>query len=404
MTHPQRSLPRALGFAALLATAPAAAQAPPPATPVSPAAAEDLTDFFLPKALDLAAFRDERGRTTLSLRLGDDGALALAGFTTTVGTRTGDRELSVDEAATVAYDPGTRRLAVTFARNEARVREVAGALTAVPREFHHVHRFTGEVRFEGGRVEPVVMTGSANRLRGKPSCVFDMYPGANLAALTLKAAYDPARGEWAMPLAAELGWTVKRRRIDYGLAEDEFDVEVGAGEELNALAAIVGRPEIACLSVGADEGGDGDSLRIIDVPRGRLLPDAVTGGTPSPERLRAVLAAVRLDGVAPTVEVEPPQRKGRPFTVSLRAPGRFFGLTQGAQEAHSLRIEVEAGLSPGRSGAILEALRVSVQDLARGPEPVSLKPGGAQGAAEAVQDWRTRYLEALAASLGGTLS
>ena len=44
-----------------------------------------------------------------------------------------------------------------------------------------------------------------------------------------------------------------------------------------------------------------------------------------------------------------------------------------------------------------------MQGLARGPEPVSLKPGGAQGAAEAVQDWRTRYLEALAASLGGAL-
>lgn len=395
---------------ALLPVRPVAAQ-----TPSSSAAptGEDLADFFVPKALEFESLRDEKGRYTLGLRIDENDRLGLSSFSATIRGKTGDEEITVDEAQSLSYDPATRMLQVRFGRNDAKVNEISGTLTVVPREFDYLHRFEGKVTLEGSKtepakIEPVVMIGSTSRLKGKKNCFVDLYAGANLGAVTLKARYMKDRGDWVTATAAEQGWTVARRRIDFIKGEDEFDVIAPPGREVRTLQAVSAMPDVACISVGADEGDNSEGLRIIDVPKGRLLIDPQAGTTIAPEKVRDLFAAVKLDNRQAQVDIET-TNGGQPFVVSLRAPGRFFGLTQDADKPHRIRVTVEFGLSPGRLGDIAESLRFTRKDAAKSGndnefQPLVIRANMTDDVSAALEEWQSRYLEALARITGGQVN
>lgn len=382
----------------------------------SPSAApggEDLADFFVPKALEFESLRDEKGRYTLGLRIDENDKLGVSSFSAVIRGKTGDEEITVDEAQSLSYDPATRMLQVRFGRNEAKVSEISGTLTAVPREFDYLHRFEGKVTLEASKtepakVEPITMIGSTSRLKGKKNCFVDLYAGANLGAVTLKARYVKDRGDWVTPTAAEQGWTVARRRIDFIKGEDEFDVIAPPGRELRALQAASAMPDVDCISVGADEGDNSDGLRIIDVPKGRLLTDPRAGTTIAPDKVRDLFATAKLDNRQAQVDVET-TNGGQPFVVSLRAPGRFFGLTQDADKPHRIRVSVEFGLSPGRLGDIAESLRFTRKDAAKAGndnefQPLVIRTNITDDVSAALEEWQSRYLEALAKITGGQVN
>lgn len=358
--------------------------------------------LFTARSLEGEFFRSPDNQVTLGLRTDPDGALAITTMTVTVKTPQGEQEFPVEAVEQVVYDPVARTFRATFRRNEARARALEGVLAADVREFHQVRTFSGTLTFESGRAIPVSMTGTQNNLLGKPNCFFDLFSGASLAAVTLKRPYDSGKPDWLQPIALQNGWTVLRRRIDYVRGEEEYDVQTGAGRELAALNIIRTLPDVGCISFGADEGGAVESMRIVSIPRGTLMQ----GNRFLPaDALKSKIAAV-FAGAAQFDVMLADGETG--YGLTVRAPGRFFGMTQFANDIFAVTVRLQPGLAPVGSGDIREMARISVQAVARSIEkkdqPVDLKSLGPGTADVILQEWLPRIADGLAGALGGSLN
>lgn len=367
---------------------------------------EDVSDFFATDTFDAESLRSQDERYILTLKV-EAGQIGLSVFSALVRQGTLDKQVTLEEAETIAYDPKTRRLSLALRRNEARIREISGVLTAQPREFHYVRRFEGQAVFENNRSEPLILTGTANRLKGKPGCFFDLFAGINLNLMTARARYVKDRPEWIFPLAEKEGWQVLRRRIDYQRGEDEFDLSVPGGRELHAIATAGAMQEVSCLSFGGDSQDQPDFIKIIGIPRDRLFADR-QGSLRGTSELLALMGTLRFEETPAKAEIEP-FKPGEPFILSLSAPGRYFGLIQNGDAEHRLRLKVEAGLSPTAEGSLKEVIRFALIDFARasGGNWSPLNLGNAQpgfDTADILIDWRNRYAEALAKKLDGSVN
>ncbi|MGL5735265.1 MAG: hypothetical protein ACRCYS_10410, partial [Beijerinckiaceae bacterium] len=279
--------------------------------------------LYATKTLDGEFFRSDDMGVTIGLRADDQGPPAITTMTVTVKSPQGDQSLPVENAERVSYDPTTRIFQAQFRRNEARVRALDGVLAAESHEFYQLRTFTGTLTFESGRTMPLNLKGTLNALSGKPGCFFDLFAGASLAAVTLKRRYVPAQPDWLQPVAQQQGWIVLRRRIDYVRGDEEYDIATGVGSEIAALHVIRTLPEVACIAFGADETDAAAMMRIIAIPRGTLM--SPSGGLVAAEALKEKISASFPNVQALTVTRPEGERS---FLVSLRGPGRLFGLTQ----------------------------------------------------------------------------
>ena len=358
--------------------------------------------LFTVKALDGEFFRSPDNQVTLALRMDPNGTLAIATMTVTVKSPQGDQEFPVESVEQLIYDPAARSFRATFRRNEARVKSLDGMLTLEAREFHQIRGFKGTLAFESGRTLPVTLTGALNSLTGKPNCQFDLFAGANLASVTLKRPYEAAKPDWLQPIAAAQGWTVLRRRIDYIRAEEEYDILTGAGRELQALDLIRTLPDVACISFGADESDGAEMMRIVAIPRGTLMREA---GLADVAALKPALAPAFAGAAVFDI-----QRAGQAaeYALSVRAPGRFFGMTQFGNDVFVVTLRLLPGLAPTGSGDIREMARVGVKSVGRmvgqAEQPVDFKALGPNSGDVILQEWLPRTTDAIAAALGGTLN
>ena len=226
--------------------------------------------------------------------------------------------------------------------------------------FIRLRILTGTLTFDNARTLPVMLTGTHNILAGKPGCFFDLFAGANLASVTLKRTYDAGKAEWLQPVAQQHGWRVLRRRIDYIRGEEEYDINTGAGRELAGLAIIRTLPDVACISFGADEGDSVEAMRIVAIPRGTLI--APVGGSVSADAVRQKIAPVFLGASEFAVTRAADDVD---FSISLRAPGKFYGMTQFAADMFDVVLKLQPGLGPTGAGDIRDMARVGVVKVTR---------------------------------------
>lgn len=371
---------------------------------VRPALAQLATGadmLFTVKALDGEFFRSPANDVTLGLRMDPNGTLAIASMTVTIKTPQGEQEFPVEAVDQLVYDPVARTLRATFRRTDARVKSLEGTLSLEAREFHQIRNFRGTLTFESGRSQPVVMTGASNNLMGKPGCQFDLFAGANLASVTLKRPYEAGKADWLQPIAAAQGWTVLRRRIDYVRSEEEYDIYTGAGRELQALNVIRTLPDVACISFGADENDATDMMRIVAIPRGTLVGES---GLADAAALHAKLQSV----FAGATDFAVTRGDGADFSLHVRGPGKFFGMTQFSNDNFHVTLRLQPGLGPTGSGDIREMARLGVKSVARvngaTDQPLDLKALGPDSADVILQEWLPRSADAIAGALGGALN
>jgi hypothetical protein len=369
----------------------------------SKAQEDGLADLFEARHLALETLRDTEGRYALQFAQGAGGDLALAAFAL-VHPRE-DREVQIAEPRRFAFDPAARRLTIAFPRNDAGLRELSGTFERIERAGLAARELRATLTFDDGRRQDILLRGGQLRPKGKPGCFIDAYTGANMAVLTLKAGYKPGVPDWITEPAAKAGWSLLRRRIDYRKAEEEYDVAVPPGREIAALAAAAALPQVVCLSFGLDDTDGADAARILDIPAGRLF---TTAGGETLKDLAAIAALFReprLDGGSAGVELTADSASGG-FTLTLVAPGRYFGLVQGGDVEHRLTLALRLGRSPGHSGEIAESLRFVARGLARKRTDGgfdTLPFGSALDADlfERIQNWQARFAAMLSQTLGG---
>jgi hypothetical protein len=372
---------------------------------VGPISAQDdsLADLFEARHVALETLRDTEGRHALQFALGAANELALAAFAL-VHPRE-DREVQIPEARRFAFDGTTRKLTIAFPRNDAGLRELSGTFKRFERAGLTARELHATLLFEDGRKQEVLLRGGQLRPKGKPGCFIDAYTGANMAVLTLKAGYKPGVPDWITEPANKAGWTLLRRRIDYRKAEEEYDVAVPPGREIAALATATALPQVACLSFGLDDTDGADAARILDIPGGRLFTAAGAETLKDLAEIASLFQAPRLEGGGASVELAADAASGG-FTLTLIAPGRFFGLVQGGDVEHRLTALLRLGRSPGHSGEIAESLRFVARGLTRkrADGGVDTLPFGSALDAdlfERIQNWQNRFAGMLSQSLGG---